>query len=171
MQVSALHRYAVKGLSPDSLSTVNLTSNRFPDDRRYALHQTNKRPWKEKWLHKENFLCAFTHPDLLAKFQSSYDSDTHVLEIADRSSSKVLLKVDMNHESEKLAAFLSEQSGVPLICLSGGDFQFGNTHLTAHEDTNARTIHVRTILVPVVVVVTSALTCFARSFFLPLSRH
>ena len=159
LKVTALNRYAVKGLSADALEHVDLKSNCFPDDRRFALLQ-NGRKWKEKeWLHKENFLCAFTHPDLLAKFESSYrvvqasddtgvDIEQRILEMRDRASGKMLvgpLHMETEQGRERLAAFLSEQSGEEVVCVTSidGAFQFGNTSSGfKNGDANARTIHV-----------------------------
>jgi len=84
MQITKLARYAVKGLSGDSsLPSVILTKEdkTFPDDRRFALlKQQSKSKGKgefdendPQWIHKENFLCAFSDPELMAEFQSSYE--------------------------------------------------------------------------------------------------
>jgi uncharacterized protein len=76
--VTGLHRFAVKGLSADTLPQVTFTERgeTFPDDRRYALLLDNKAAANNfkpgEWLHKENFLCAFTAPKLLAQLESSY---------------------------------------------------------------------------------------------------
>lgn len=76
IRVTDLYRYAVKGLSGDRLDRVvlNQVGETFPDDRRYALLREEKRDaWKEgEWLHKENFLCAFSDHEFFAQFQSSY---------------------------------------------------------------------------------------------------
>lgn len=81
-QVTGLYRYPVKGLSEDVLDHVTIASagETFPDDRRFALLKESKQNlWKggtdgedTNWLHKENFLCTFTAPELLAQYQSSY---------------------------------------------------------------------------------------------------
>jgi len=159
LEVTTLNRYAVKGLSADALVSVNLETNCFPDDRRFALLQKG-RVWKEgEWLHKENFLCAFTRPELLAKFESSYrvvqlgNSIEHrILELRDRASGKVLvgpLHMETEQGREILAAFLSEQSGEEVVCVTSRDgaFQFGNTSSgVKNGDKNARSIHVSYLL-------------------------
>jgi uncharacterized protein YcbX len=105
MRVVQLARYPIKGLAPDSLSEVHISSDdfisTFPDDRRFALLQQKQNgdsdsdsdsdtmkvsfdPKNPKWIHKEHFLCAFTEPEFLAKFDCKYqivtskdDNDTH----------------------------------------------------------------------------------------------
>eukprot|EP00571_Detonula_confervacea_P010530 CAMPEP_0172304598 /NCGR_PEP_ID=MMETSP1058-20130122/5993_1 /TAXON_ID=83371 /ORGANISM="Detonula confervacea, Strain CCMP 353" /LENGTH=349 /DNA_ID=CAMNT_0013015897 /DNA_START=147 /DNA_END=1196 /DNA_ORIENTATION=- len=88
MHITSLHRYAVKGLSGDSVPLIKLNDGdgTFEDDRRFALmydtrDDTNgvdalfddKDP---SWLHKENFLCAFTAPELLATLDTEYRIET-----------------------------------------------------------------------------------------------
>jgi hypothetical protein len=165
IQVTTLNRYAVKGLSADDLDRVDLTtiSSSFPDDRRYALLKKG-REWTEgEWLHKQNFLCAFTHPELLAKFEASYqvlqsdddDNDTpqrRLLELKDRATGQRLVgPIDMATEMGRaeLAKVLSEQSGEQVVCVTSesGEFQFGNTPAgVEHGDSNARSIHVSTYI-------------------------
>ena len=139
--ITELHRYAVKGLSGDALSTVDLQSGRFPDDRRYALLKAD-REWKNgEWLHKENFLCAFSNPKLMASFQSAYDQGS--LTIQDRVSGTVLLgPLAMPDERSQLAEFMSRKSGEALVCLSSEDFQFGNTSSGVKKRQDSRTIHI-----------------------------
>jgi uncharacterized protein YcbX len=76
--VTGLFRHAVKGLSADALTSVNFqqANEAFPDDRRFALlyqkHQDKFQENDPKWLHKENFLCAFTAPKLFSRYEASY---------------------------------------------------------------------------------------------------
>jgi uncharacterized protein YcbX len=87
--VTDLYRYAVKGLGADAVEQVTICQQgeTFPDDRRFALMKTSKMEefWappvhsqgaststSQEWVHKENFLCAFTAPALMAGFQTSY---------------------------------------------------------------------------------------------------
>eukprot|EP00569_Conticribra_weissflogii_P018737 CAMPEP_0171447854 /NCGR_PEP_ID=MMETSP0881-20121228/39319_1 /TAXON_ID=67004 /ORGANISM="Thalassiosira weissflogii, Strain CCMP1336" /LENGTH=370 /DNA_ID=CAMNT_0011972275 /DNA_START=416 /DNA_END=1531 /DNA_ORIENTATION=- len=87
MRIASLHRYAVKGLSGDSLVSVTLNEGdgTFEDDRRFALlfdsssddnvGGDEKDAFDEAnpaWLHKANFLCAFTAPELLATLLTEY---------------------------------------------------------------------------------------------------
>ena len=97
--ITGLYRYAVKGLNGDSLDRVIISKpyDTFPDDRRFALlyeHTKNDADkWYSKnnknnnnntnnsnqqqqqpaeWLHKENFLCTFTNPELMATLDTNY---------------------------------------------------------------------------------------------------
>jgi hypothetical protein len=160
MLVTTLNRYSVKGLSADDLDCVDLTiSSCFPDDRRYALLKKGSE-WKEgEWLHKQNFLCAFTYPELLATFEVSYqviqnDDDTpqRFLELKDRATGQRLIgpiRMETEKGRAELANFLSEKSGEELVCVTSesGEFQFGNTPAgVEHGDSNARSIHVSTYI-------------------------
>ena len=78
--VTALHRFAVKGLERDALDQVALeTGGSFPYDRRWALHFAGGAgakgfsPATPEWLHKSAFLCAFTATELMASFESRFD--------------------------------------------------------------------------------------------------
>lgn len=76
--ITGLYRHSVKGLSADALEAVIVANahDTFPDDRRFALLlDKNQNKWNEQspeWLHKENFLCAFTEPQFLSQFEASY---------------------------------------------------------------------------------------------------
>lgn len=78
-RVDGLYRYAVKGLSADALEKVQLLeAGTFPDDRRFALMKESSSstnpfdPQNPEWIHKENFMCAFTDPHLMARYRASY---------------------------------------------------------------------------------------------------
>src|SRR5210317_2074215 len=78
MHITSLHRYAVKGLSGDSIDSVIIQEGdgTFEDDRRFALLYDDRTEYFKKdnpeWLHKANFLCAFTAPELLATLRTEY---------------------------------------------------------------------------------------------------
>ena len=81
MHITSLHRYAVKGLSGDSIDSVTFQEDdgTFEDDRRFALLYDDRTEYFNKdnpeWLHKDNFLCAFTAPELLATLRTEYKVD------------------------------------------------------------------------------------------------
>ena len=152
MIITKLARYAVKGLPGDILPSVTLTADdkTFPDDRRFALFKQKQQKIASvsesassndsdddivkfndeapKWLHKENFLCAFSAPEFMAEFQSSYEIVTQedneknskiqrLLTLRRRQDTDemnyehALGPVDLNQQSgrEELAAYFSRE--------------------------------------------------------------
>ena len=169
IQVTGLYRYAVKGLSGDALSTVSLggAGETFPDDRRYALlYEENLNKFNGKdWLHKENFLCAFTDPVLMSSFQSCYETNVlqgdgtteRLLQIKDRGTGEIIFKstnLAAKEGREQLGHFLSERSGKTVVCVTADDFggtdqdmphrfQFGNTSSGYKKNKgDTRTVHI-----------------------------
>jgi len=158
--IVSLIRYAVKGLGPgDLLSSVHLDcGSTLPDDRRFALIRSSNierfNPERPEWLHKENFLCAFTEPDLLVTFDSEYviDGDRKLLSVwkrdADnnhRSRPPLLGPVDLSTSEglEKASSFFSEVSRTSVKCVTAGEtHQFGNTSSGWKQRQNTRTIHI-----------------------------
>mmetsp|Transcript_4951 Transcript_4951/g.10998 ORF Transcript_4951/g.10998 Transcript_4951/m.10998 type:complete len:402 (-) Transcript_4951:445-1650(-) len=150
--ITDLARYAIKGFSGDQLESVCIPQggvHTFPDDRRYALLKNkNRDKFDEKnpeWLHKENFLCAFSAPELMASFQSNYE----IIESCDEeddgdgrtsnqriqrlltlyrrsgedgvaSNKPVLGPIDLNVQSgrDELASFFSYESNEDLVCVT-----------------------------------------------------
>ena len=154
--VTALHRFAVKGLERDSLASVALTSGgAFPSDRRWALMYENTdetfSPSSPEWLHKSHFLCAFTANELLASFSSRFDDATQTLEVRQRSDDSVLLCESLDEPSGRAAieAFFSDAAGRPVHVVSSATatdnqhHQFGNTASGVNSgDGSTRTIHI-----------------------------
>ena len=73
--VVVLQRFAVKGLSPDSLTSVSLgAGDAFPSDRAYALLDRNSGksfdPTKPSFNHKSHFVCAFTECEALSAVET-----------------------------------------------------------------------------------------------------
>lgn len=152
VEITGLYRHPVKGMNADSLQEV-IVSQRgetFPDDRRYALlWNKNIEKWKEEdpeWLHKENFLCAFTAPKLFAEYLTSYqivgsvdslqsygspcdqvcqDMDRktkRLLTLRNRATDEILLdSIDLstNGGREQLATFFCHRSGKDVVCVTG----------------------------------------------------
>ena len=173
--VTDLARYAIKGLSGDLLDSVVIPKGgvqTFPDDRRFALLKQQKRDKFDEidpeWLHKENFLCAFSAPELMAGFRSHYE----ILEASegnnterkltlhrrnkdgtDASTEPVLGPIDLGLPSgrEALASFFSEESNEALVCVTKepeanaktSTFQFGNTRAGVKNNPggDTRTVH------------------------------
>ena len=80
MKVVDLARYPVKGMGKSQLTSVHIVYpfETFPDDRRFALLKKKRASKKEfdpenpEWIHKENFLCAFSAPEQMAKYAITY---------------------------------------------------------------------------------------------------
>jgi uncharacterized protein len=173
--IVGMYRHAVKGLSADSLEQVSLhVGETFPDDRRFALLKKDMgsfSPNDPEWLHKENFLCAFTAPKLMASLDCSYrmqgtdlasfglpcdvniaetvTTTKRLLTIRDRLSKETLLKdIDLasNEGKEQLTAFLSHHSNEDVVCVTADSkdhfHQFGNIFYGAKATGYTRTIHI-----------------------------
>ncbi len=167
MRITSLHRYAVKGLSGDSIESVTLQEGdgTFEDDRRFALMYANSSGDEDfdednpQWLHKDNFLCAFTAPELLATLRTEYKVDyidgRRLLTVWNRndkteSSSTPLLLADLACQAgrDETSKFFSELCGKKVVCVCANDsgkhtHQFGNTSSgVKNNNGDTRTIHI-----------------------------
>jgi uncharacterized protein YcbX len=167
MHIRSLYRYAVKGLSGDSIETVTLQEGdgTFEDDRRFALMYANSSGDEDfdednpQWLHKDNFLCAFTAPELLATLRSEYNVESvdgrRLLTVWNRndkteSSSTPLLLADLACQAgrDETSKFFSELCGKKVVCVCASDsgkhtHQFGNTSSgVKNNEGDTRTIHI-----------------------------
>lgn len=82
--IDAIHRYPVKGLSPEPLQKVALSVGQtLPADRRYAIENgpSGFDPAQPKYLPKAYFLMLMRH-ERLAQLHTRYDDETHVLSIS-----------------------------------------------------------------------------------------
>lgn len=83
MQVERIHRYPIKGLSPEALDAVVLEPGEcLPEDRVMALHQADgafdhNAP---SWVRKTNFACLAANARL-ALLKTAYDAATGTLAI------------------------------------------------------------------------------------------
>lgn len=83
MKIDMICRYPVKGLSPDTLQTVEVEAGKaLPDDRRFALaHGASPiDPTHPTWQKKAFFLQLMSNAKL-AKLETSYESETQTLTI------------------------------------------------------------------------------------------
>lgn len=79
-----IYRYPVKGLTPEELSTVTLTSGLgLPHDRRFALarSETEFDVTAPSWMPKSRFLMLMRN-ERLAKLRTRFDEATGILTIA-----------------------------------------------------------------------------------------
>ena len=164
MWVTALHRFAIKGLERDSFARVDLESGgAFPHDRQWALLYNDApqqfEPSAPTWLHKANFLCAFTANQLMASFVSRFDDATGQLIVSRRADGAALLRENLEEPDgrRRVGAFFSNVSGraVSVVSSGGGSggaggaggvsqhHQFGNTGSGIRAgDGSSRTVHI-----------------------------
>ena len=154
--VTALHRFAVKGLDFDSLSAVQLErGGAFPHDRQYAFNWMDAAEQfsaaAPTWLHKANFLCAFTANKLMASFASTFDDATHTLTVSQRGGAvAVRARLDEPAGRAVVAGFFTNLSGRAVRMVGAGGapsprqlHQFGNTASGLKAgDGSTRTIHI-----------------------------
>ena len=139
-EVTHLHRFAVKGLDRDVLQSVTLQpGDAFPLDRRWALIRADRThqfdPDAPSWIHKQEFLCAFTRNELLASFETSVRDDTSELVVRSRDSSTELLRARLDDIDgggrARVEAFFSHAAGEPVALVRASEgtprpHQFGN---------------------------------------------
>lgn len=81
--IAQIHRYPVKGLSPEALAHAVLAPGEgLPGDRRYALHVGNA-PFDAEapsWMAKTNFLMLM-RDERLAKLRTRFEDATNVLTV------------------------------------------------------------------------------------------
>ena len=176
MKVTDLARYPVKGMGMTQLTSVCIESpgETFPDDRRFALLKKDRASKKgfdssnPEWIHKENFLCAFSAPALMARYECQYqilksssNGDQEIkrmLTIWERgedgesqmeTTGPVLGPIDLAQDSGKneLASFFSSVSGEEVACVTAAEskqhtHQFGNTRSGVKARGDTRTIHI-----------------------------
>ena len=173
MHITSLHRYAVKGLSGDSIDSVTFKEGdgAFEDDRRFGLLYDDRTEYFNKdnpeWLHKDNFLCAFTAPELLATLRTEYKVDLNdgrqLLTVWTRNedetdNSTPLLSADLASSGgrDATSTFFSELCGKKVVCVCASDVnkgnsnsksththQFGNTSSgVKNNNGDTRTIHI-----------------------------
>lgn len=83
ISVQQIYRYPVKGLSPQSLDSADLTADAgIPGDRRFALALASTRfdPAVPEWLAKTNFLMLMRH-ERLAALETDFDEPSETLTI------------------------------------------------------------------------------------------
>lgn len=156
MQITSLHRYAVKGLSGDSIKSVALQQGdgTFEDDRRFALlyddngDRNNFDQNDPQWLHKDNFLCAFTAPELLATLRTEYKVEANdgrrVLTVWSRHGSNKqapLLVADLACQAgrDETSKFFSDLSGKKVVCVCArSDVAKSSTGKDKHDGSSGR---------------------------------
>jgi len=160
-----LHRFAVKGLGPDSLRSVVVgRSEAFPHDREWALLKSENSDKFDAlapvWLHKEHFECAFTAAQVLSQLETAFDDGSMTLTLfqraARRGSSGSVTSVRANllveEDVRALESFLQTHvlggRGVKIVrgmrenTTGAHRHQFGNTRSGVRHNNDTRTIHI-----------------------------
>jgi uncharacterized protein YcbX len=81
--ISAIYRYPVKGLSPETLQSAVLAPGRcLPHDRRFAIALPSTRfdPGRPEWLSKTHFVMLM-RDEKLAQLQTRFDDETDELKV------------------------------------------------------------------------------------------
>lgn len=110
MHVASLHRYPVKGLSPEPLSKAELTPGAFfPGDRLLAFEngKSSFDPVAPAFQPKTRFLMLMKNARL-AELVSRYDDETESLSISHAGVEQVSGCVGSEQGRQKLEAFLQE---------------------------------------------------------------
>mmetsp|Transcript_56833 Transcript_56833/g.130511 ORF Transcript_56833/g.130511 Transcript_56833/m.130511 type:complete len:301 (-) Transcript_56833:639-1541(-) len=154
MSVTQLRRFAVKGLDYDELDSVKLESGGgFPNDRRWALHYEDadvkfaaervKEGGASRWVHKANFLCAFTAPELLGQYKTRFLDETCTLLVARRSDGEQLLSAKLTDAfgRARVARFFSMAHRPVHLVEAEGPHHFGNTAVGFKYDASGAVIH------------------------------
>src|SRR5258708_4883193 len=131
-QIASLHRYPVKGLSPEPLAHVELEAGEtLPADRRYAIENgpSGFDPAAPAWLHKSHYLMLMRN-ERLAGLQTHYEDESHLLTI--RRDGEVAARGDLETAEGRAAIeaffaanFTTELKGPPKV-LSGGGHSFSD---------------------------------------------
>jgi hypothetical protein len=126
-QITSLHRYPVKGLSPEPLPRVDLkVGQTLPADRRYAIENgpSGFDPDAPAWLPKSCFLMLMRN-ERLAGLQTHFEDRTNFLTI--RKDGKVAVQGDVETVEGRAAIeqffsanFANELKGPPKIRSSAG---------------------------------------------------
>ena len=127
MKLTAIHRYPVKGLSPELLTEVTLAAGGvLPQDRRFAIAHGATRfdSNTPQWLPKTNFLMLARN-ERLAKLKTHFDEATGVLTI--ERDGKQVCRANLQEPvgrrmlDQFIAAFLgAETHGAPRLVEAPG---------------------------------------------------
>jgi uncharacterized protein YcbX len=146
-----IQRFAVKGLSSDKLTSVELLARAgLPHDRRFAcVFLRSAHLLKEnEWLHKENFLSVFASGSVVSEYESAFDDDTCELRVWRRGKREeetplLCALLDTPAGREAASNFFSEAVGERVELVDGRDtHQFGNTSKGLKASGDLRTLHI-----------------------------
>lgn len=113
--VSGLYRFPVKGLSPQSMSSVTVAAGQpFPMDRIFALARpgTSINSRNPSWAKKSKFVMLMLDQQL-AEIQTEINLDT--LELSIRKNNELLFKLNLGDQTGKLALERFIQNLIPSL--------------------------------------------------------
>jgi uncharacterized protein len=126
-KIASIHRYPVKGLSPEPLAQVTLRAGEtLPADRRYAIENgpSGFNPAAPQYFPKTRFLMLMRN-ERLAALKSHYDDHSHVLTI--RADGTEVVRGDLATAAGRAAveryfasSFAGELHGPAKILSAGG---------------------------------------------------
>jgi uncharacterized protein len=126
-QIASIHRYPVKGLSPEPLAQVALRTGRtLPADRRYAIENgpSGFDPAHPQYFPKIKFLMLMRN-ERLAALRTHYEDASHVLTI--RANGTEAVRGDLETAAGRIAIegffaahFAEELNGPPKILSAEG---------------------------------------------------
>lgn len=113
MRVERVSRYPVKGLSPECLEDVALsTGEGIPHDRRFAFAHADAPfdPGAPTWLPKRHFACLAAHARV-AKVRSAYDPRSNTLLLRAEGAAPLVAALDDPAQREAAAAWMTAFMG------------------------------------------------------------
>ena len=127
MRIASLYRYPVKGLSPERLPFVDVTTGEgFPLDRMYALLRTSAAfdPQSPTWLAKANFIMLMLH-EQIATVQTRYVHDDQSLHVHTTEGHEQVFMLGKEAGRNALAQFFlnfmpTQLSAAPRLVVSPG---------------------------------------------------
>ncbi|MDQ8730566.1 MOSC domain-containing protein [Bradyrhizobium sp. LHD-71] len=130
--IQSIYRYPVKGLTPEQLPTVMLSTGQpLPNDRRYAIENgpSGFDPADPKYFPKTYFLMLM-RDERLAALDAHYDDDSHVLTIRQGGAEVARGDLETADGRATIEAYFkaycaNELKGPPKV-LSGGNHSFSD---------------------------------------------
>lgn len=132
IRIDALHRYPVKGLSPEAVSHVRLgTGGYFPGDRIFAIENgpSGFDPADPRHKAKTHYLMLMRN-EALARLRSRYDDATDTLVIEGEGGARIAARCGAPEDARAIAAFVARhvpgddlRGDAALLCAPAG-FRF-----------------------------------------------
>ncbi len=113
MNIAAIYRYPVKGLSAEPLGRVTLApGDCLPHDRRFAIALPSTRfdPEHPEWLSKTHFVMLM-RDEALARLHTGFDAASGELTIADESGIVLRARITEPEGCRQVSAFLADFLG------------------------------------------------------------